>query len=164
MHADVGFMRRALRLARQGSPAPNPHVGAVVVQHGRVVGQGHHERAGGPHAEVVALAVAGERAQGATLYVTLEPCNHHGRTPPCVGAVLGAGIQRVVIGCADPNPRVAGGGAAALLRAGVQVECIQHVACGAAAAALIRPWLDTLREPQLEARERAETGCARRTG
>jgi pyrimidine deaminase RibD-like protein len=109
-------MRHALAQGRHGKPAPNPHVGAVVVRHGRLVGEGHHERAGGPHAEVVALQRAGELARGATLYVTLEPCNHHGRTPPCVGAVLRAGVRRVVIGCADPNPFVSGGGVEALRR------------------------------------------------
>jgi diaminohydroxyphosphoribosylaminopyrimidine deaminase/5-amino-6-(5-phosphoribosylamino)uracil reductase len=125
---DRAFMRLALSVARRGSPAPNPHVGAVAVHRGLVVGSGHHERAGGAHAEVMALREAGVRARGATLYVTLEPCNHHGRTPPCVDAVLRAGIVRVLIGCADPNPLVRGGGAARLRRAGVLVE--------------FGPWLD----------------------
>jgi diaminohydroxyphosphoribosylaminopyrimidine deaminase/5-amino-6-(5-phosphoribosylamino)uracil reductase len=120
--ADRAFMRLALSLARRGSPAPNPHVGAVVVHQGLVVGSGHHERAGGAHAEAVALGEAGVRARGATLYVTLEPCNHHGRTPPCVDAVLRAGIVRVLIGCPDPNPLVRGGGASRLDWAGVLVE------------------------------------------
>jgi diaminohydroxyphosphoribosylaminopyrimidine deaminase/5-amino-6-(5-phosphoribosylamino)uracil reductase len=139
---DVSFMRRALRLARLGAPAPNPHVGAIVVQHGMIVGEGHHERAGAAHAEAAALAGAGERARGATLYVTLEPCNHHGRTPPCVDAVLRSGVRRVVIGCRDPNPHVAGGGADALLRAGVQVEYCS--ACLEEATALIAAWRATL--------------------
>jgi diaminohydroxyphosphoribosylaminopyrimidine deaminase/5-amino-6-(5-phosphoribosylamino)uracil reductase len=120
--ADRAFMRLALSLAERGSPAPNPHVGALVVQRGIVVGSGHHERAGGAHAEVMALCEAGVRARGATLYVTLEPCNHHGRTPPCVDAVLRAGIVRVLIGCPDPNPLVRGGGAARLGGTGVLVE------------------------------------------
>jgi diaminohydroxyphosphoribosylaminopyrimidine deaminase/5-amino-6-(5-phosphoribosylamino)uracil reductase len=119
---DRAFMRGALSLAQRGSPAPNPHVGAVVVRGGLVVGSGHHERAGGAHAEVIAVREAGARARGATLYVTLEPCNHHGRTPPCVDAVLRAGIVRILIGCPDPNPLVRGGGAARLTRAGVLVE------------------------------------------
>jgi diaminohydroxyphosphoribosylaminopyrimidine deaminase / 5-amino-6-(5-phosphoribosylamino)uracil reductase len=138
---DATFMQRALSLARQGAPAPNPHVGAVVVRHERVVGEGHHERAGGAHAEVVALERAGELARGATLYVTLEPCNHQGRTPPCVDALLRSGIARVVIGCADPNPFVSGGGAEGLRRAGIQVE---YGPCNAEALDLIEPWRATL--------------------
>ena len=137
MADDAAFMRRALALGRRGKPAPNPHVGAVVVRHGHVVGEGHHERAGGPHAELVALERAGELARGATLYVTLEPCNHHGRTPPCVGALLRSGVTRVVIGCADPNPFVRGGGIEALRRAGIVVEVgIESLA----ALALIESW------------------------
>jgi diaminohydroxyphosphoribosylaminopyrimidine deaminase/5-amino-6-(5-phosphoribosylamino)uracil reductase len=119
--ADAAFMRLALELARQGTPAPNPHVGAVVVQRGEIVGVGHHERAGADHAETLAIIRAAALARDATLYVTLEPCNHHGRTPPCVDAILKSGIRRVVIGCPDPNPHVKGGGAEALRRAGVEV-------------------------------------------
>lgn len=121
---DVRFMRRAVALARKGlgRTSPNPPVGAVVVARGRAVGEGWHRRAGAAHAEVEALRNAGGRARGATLYVTLEPCNHHGRTPPCVDAVLAAGIRRVVYGARDPNPRVRGGGTARLRRAGVAVE------------------------------------------
>jgi diaminohydroxyphosphoribosylaminopyrimidine deaminase/5-amino-6-(5-phosphoribosylamino)uracil reductase len=116
-------MRLALRLGRKGlgRTSPNPPVGAVVVKNGRVVGKGYHRRAGSPHAEVEAIADAGTRARGATLYVTLEPCNHTGRTPPCTDAVLAAGISRVVVGCADPNPEVAGGGTRRLRRRGVDV-------------------------------------------
>jgi diaminohydroxyphosphoribosylaminopyrimidine deaminase/5-amino-6-(5-phosphoribosylamino)uracil reductase len=136
--SDDVFMRIALQLARQGSPAPNPPVGAVVARGGEIVGVGHHERAGAAHAEALALARAGERARGATLFVTLEPCNHHGRTPPCVDAVLASGVRRVVIGCADPNPHVLGGGAEALRRAGVEV-CYAD-ATAAEAVALIAPW------------------------
>jgi diaminohydroxyphosphoribosylaminopyrimidine deaminase/5-amino-6-(5-phosphoribosylamino)uracil reductase len=139
---DVSFMRQALRLARLGTPAPNPPVGAVVVRHGAIVGEGHHEQAGAAHAEAAALASAGERARGATLYVTLEPCNHHGRTPPCVDAVLRSGVGRVVIGCPDPNPHVKGGGAEALRRAGLQVEYCS--ACLEEATALIAAWSATL--------------------
>ncbi|MDX6512396.1 MAG: diaminohydroxyphosphoribosylaminopyrimidine deaminase, partial [Gaiellaceae bacterium] len=106
------FLERALELAERGrgTTQPNPVVGAVVVRDGEVVGEGWHERAGGPHAEVVALEAAGERARGATMYVTLEPCSHHGRTPPCADAVIAAGIQRVVAGQDDPNPEVDGSG------------------------------------------------------
>ena len=121
---DATFMRRALELAgrARGLTSPNPMVGAVVVRDGEVVGEGFHARAGAPHAEIVALARAGARARGATLYVTLEPCNHAGRTPPCAPAVLAAGVTRVVAALADPNPFVAGGGARALREAGVSVE------------------------------------------
>jgi diaminohydroxyphosphoribosylaminopyrimidine deaminase/5-amino-6-(5-phosphoribosylamino)uracil reductase len=117
------LMRRALELAERGRglTSPNPLVGAVVVCNGEIVGEGFHERAGGPHAEVVALQAAGGRARGATLYVTLEPCNHTGRTPPCVPAIFAAGITRVVAAVADPNPRVVGGGVAALRERGVAV-------------------------------------------
>jgi diaminohydroxyphosphoribosylaminopyrimidine deaminase/5-amino-6-(5-phosphoribosylamino)uracil reductase len=116
-------MRAALRLARRalGRTSPNPPVGALVVRRGRVVGRGFTRPAGGPHAEVVALRAAGRRARGGTLYVTLEPCAHHGRTPPCVDAVRASGIARVVIGCRDPNPRVRGDGAGLLRRAGADV-------------------------------------------
>ena len=123
MSDDQAFMAQALDLALRGRglTSPNPVVGALVVEAGAVVGQGYHRRAGEAHAEVLALAEAGPRARGATLYVTLEPCNHHGRTKPCVDAVLAAGIRRVVIAVADPNPRVRGGGASALRAAGVEV-------------------------------------------
>lgn len=117
---DRRMMGRALRLARRGHPSPNPHVGAVVVREGQVVGRGHHERAGMPHAEVVALQAAGERARGATLYVTFEPCNHFGRTGPCTTAILEAGVARVVVGCADPAPHVPGA-AERLRSAGIDV-------------------------------------------
>ncbi len=108
---DRTFMRLALAEAGKGCgrTAPNPCVGAVIVKDGRVVGRGYHKKAGTPHAEIHALAVAGEEARGATMYVTLEPCNHTGRTPPCSHAVAGAGIARVVIGLRDPNPKASGG-------------------------------------------------------
>ncbi|HEY0996519.1 MAG TPA: bifunctional diaminohydroxyphosphoribosylaminopyrimidine deaminase/5-amino-6-(5-phosphoribosylamino)uracil reductase RibD [Gemmatimonadaceae bacterium] len=117
---DRAFMRRALTLAARGwgTTAPNPMVGAVVVQGDEIVGEGWHERYGGPHAEVHALAQAGERARGATLYVTLEPCAHVGRTPPCTDAVIAAGIARVVAATRDPNPEAAGG-LERLARAGI---------------------------------------------
>jgi diaminohydroxyphosphoribosylaminopyrimidine deaminase/5-amino-6-(5-phosphoribosylamino)uracil reductase len=116
-------LARALELAERGrgTTHPNPVVGAVVVHGGRVVGEGWHERKGGPHAEVLALQAAGERARGATLYVTMEPCNHHGSTPPCTEAVLAAGIARVVAGSLDPNEE-ATGGLAVLRERGLQVE------------------------------------------
>ena len=119
---DQFFMKKALHLAAKGAgrTSPNPLVGAVLVKDGAVVGQGFHEALGGPHAEVNAIADAGGAATGATLYVTLEPCNHHGLTPPCTRAVLDAGISRVVCGMRDPNPDVAGGGAAHLSGMGVE--------------------------------------------
>lgn len=115
-------MRRALVLARRGwgRTAPNPLVGAVVVRDGVIVGEGYHTEYGGPHAEVMALAKAGERARGADLYVTLEPCAHHGKTPPCTDALIAAGVRRVIYAVPDPNP-VAGGGAARLRAAGIAV-------------------------------------------
>ncbi len=118
------LMRRALELAQQGryGASPNPMVGAVVLDSdGNVVGEGTHRRCGSEHAEVVALAAAGPRAVGGTLVVTLEPCVHHGRTAPCVDAVLAAGIRRVVMGTRDPNPLVNGAGVAALAQGGVEV-------------------------------------------
>ena len=116
-------MRRALSLAHTGwgQTAPNPLVGAVIVRDGVVVGEGAHQRFGGPHAEVAALAMAGTRARAATLFVTLEPCNHHGKTPPCVDSLVAAGVARVVVAMRDPNP-VASGGADRLRAAGITVE------------------------------------------
>ncbi len=137
---ELGWMTMALAEAEKGrgSVEPNPMVGAVVVRQGRVVGRGHHARFGGPHAEVMALQDAGEAAQGATLYVTLEPCCHHGKTPPCTDAILAAGLARVVAAIRDPFPRVDGGGLAILRSAGVPVE----LGLGsAAAAALNAPYL-----------------------
>jgi len=121
---DLHYMRLALQLAvkGQGRTSPNPCVGAVIVLGDQVVGQGYHQKAGTPHAEVHALADAGEKAAGSTLYVTLEPCNHTGRTPPCTEAILGAGIARVVVGMLDPNPTVDGGGCNFLTVNGVDVE------------------------------------------
>ncbi|MDX2098463.1 MAG: bifunctional diaminohydroxyphosphoribosylaminopyrimidine deaminase/5-amino-6-(5-phosphoribosylamino)uracil reductase RibD [Leptolyngbyaceae cyanobacterium bins.59] len=120
---DRTYMQRCLELARKalGRTAPNPLVGSVVVQDGVVVGEGFHPAAGQPHAEVFALRAAGDRAQGATLYVNLEPCNHYGRTPPCSEAVIAAGVSKVVVGMVDPNPVVAGGGIARLRAAGIEV-------------------------------------------
>lgn len=120
---DRYYMQLALELAVQGRgrTSPNPMVGAVVVRDGHVVGRGYHARAGAPHAEIGALEEAGEQARGATLYVTLEPCCHHGRTGPCTEAVIAAGISRVVMAMEDPNPRVSGQGAQRLQAAGIEV-------------------------------------------
>jgi diaminohydroxyphosphoribosylaminopyrimidine deaminase/5-amino-6-(5-phosphoribosylamino)uracil reductase len=122
--ADHEFMGQALALAGRGlyTSTPNPRVGCVVVREGAVVGTGWHEKAGLEHAEVLALKAAGERARGATLYLNLEPCSHHGRTPPCVDAVIAAGIKRMVAAVQDPNPKVAGSGFAKLRAAGIAVE------------------------------------------
>ncbi len=121
---DIRWMARALALAARGRgmTSPNPMVGAVVVRDGALLAERFHERAGAPHAEAAALEAAGPAARGATLYVTLEPCNHVGRTPPCVAAILRAGVRRVVAAVRDPNPRVTGGGAGALAAAGVEVS------------------------------------------
>ena len=125
---DLRMMDRALSLAARGHPSPNPHVGAVLVRGGEILAEGHHERAGEAHAEVAALAQVGFSAPGATLYVTLEPCSHQGRTGPCWIRIVEAGIERVVIGCRDPVVAHAGG--AALLRArGVKTEIgVRHQA------------------------------------
>jgi diaminohydroxyphosphoribosylaminopyrimidine deaminase/5-amino-6-(5-phosphoribosylamino)uracil reductase len=121
---DAAFMARALELARLGlfTTDPNPRVGCVIAAGEVVVGEGWHRRAGGPHAEVIALEAAGSAARGATAYVTLEPCSHHGRTPPCADALITAGIGRVVYALRDPNPKVDGGGVARLAAAGIPVE------------------------------------------
>ena len=122
--ADRLHMAEALRLAEKGlwTTTPNPRVGCVIVNNGKVVGGGWHEKAGGPHAETIALAEAGARAAGATIYVTLEPCSHHGRTPPCADALIAAKPARVVAAMQDPNPEVAGAGFARLKAAGIAVE------------------------------------------
>lgn len=123
--ADCEHMARALALAERGlfTAAPNPRVGCVLVRDGRIVGEGWHERAGEPHAEVNALRAAGAAARGATAYVTLEPCSHHGRTPPCTDALVAAGVRRVVAAMQDPNPRVSGRGFAQLAAAGIETAC-----------------------------------------
>ncbi len=135
--ADTAFMQHAIEAGRAGDPSPNPHVGAVVVQGQKIVGVGHHERAGERHAEVTALANAGASAVNADLYVTLEPCNHFGRTPPCTRAIIDAGIRRVFVGTADPNPHVEGGGIDALRKEGIEVvEGVSTTEC----EALLAPW------------------------
>lgn len=127
---DAKFMRRALTLARKGlgRTSPNPPVGAVIVKGGRIIGQGYHKKAGENHAEVNAINAVKEDSSGSTLYVTLEPCNHYGRTPPCTQAILRAGIKRVIIGTSDPNPKVAGGGSDYLTENGVEVDsgCLEE--------------------------------------
>ena len=121
---DRRFMAEALRLARLGlySTPPNPRVGCVIVKDGDIIGCGFHRRAGAAHAEIAALADARQPVAGATLYVTLEPCSHHGRTPPCAEARVAAGVARVVIASEDPNPLVAGRGVQRLREAGISVE------------------------------------------
>ncbi|HUX25232.1 MAG TPA: bifunctional diaminohydroxyphosphoribosylaminopyrimidine deaminase/5-amino-6-(5-phosphoribosylamino)uracil reductase RibD [Burkholderiales bacterium] len=121
---DQRYMAEALRLAEKGlyTATPNPRVGCVIVRDGEAVGTGWHEKTGGPHAEIVALGAAGARARGATAYVSLEPCSHHGRTPPCVDALIEAGIARVVAAMQDPNSKVAGSGFARLRAAGIEVQ------------------------------------------
>ena len=129
---DHRWMQRCLEIARlaAGQTAPNPMVGSIVLQSGLVVGEGFHPGAGQPHAEVFALRQAQNQAQGATLYVNLEPCNHYGRTPPCTEAIIQAGIRQVVVGMIDPDPRVAGGGVKRLQQAGIQVVVgIEQTAC-----------------------------------
>lgn len=122
---DREYMARAIVLAARGlhTTDPNPRVGCVLVREGRIVGEGWHERAGGPHAEVMALRAAGGEARGATAYVSLEPCRHQGRTPPCTQALIEAGVARVVAAMQDPDPRTAGGGLAALRAAGIETSC-----------------------------------------
>ena len=147
---DRRHMARALELAERGlyTTTPNPRVGCVIMREGSIVGEGWHERAGGPHAEVNALMMAGGAARGATAYVSLEPCAHHGRTPPCAAALISAGVARVVAALRDPNPEVAGKGFAMLEQSGIAVECglledearelnigfVQRMTCG-------RPWV-----------------------
>jgi diaminohydroxyphosphoribosylaminopyrimidine deaminase/5-amino-6-(5-phosphoribosylamino)uracil reductase len=163
-------MRLAVRWGWRGAGAtrPNPPVGAVVVRGGQVVGAGYHRQAGLPHAEVEALQAAGPRARGATLYVTLEPCTHHGRTPPCTEAILQAGIRRVVYGVEDPNPRVAGGGAEKLRAAGLEVlGGVELEACAALIAPFRkfvltgRPWVTLKLAASLDGRVATATGASR---
>ncbi len=164
---DQHFMRLALREARKGigRTSPNPYVGAVVVKNDQVVAKGYHHRAGTPHAEVHALEAAGAEALGATLYVTLEPCNHQGRTPPCTEKILTTGVRRLVVGMDDPNPLVKGGGNAYLQNRGLEVvsgvlsdECralnrpfIKHITTG-------RPWVIMKSGQSLDGRIATRTG------
>jgi len=150
--ADERYMSRALELAEQGRGAvePNPMVGCVIVRDGKVIGEGFHQRFGGPHSEIEALQNTGERAsaRGATVYVTLEPCCHQGKTGPCTAALIDAGVTRVVVGCEDPNPQVAGQGIAALRAAGIDVQvgvledkAVQLIAPFAKLQTTGRPWV-----------------------
>lgn len=123
-NADQKYMKRALELAKlgEGSTSPNPMVGAVVVKDGEIVGEGYHQKYGGPHAEVFALEEAGEKAVGADIYVTLEPCSHYGKTPPCAQKLIDSGIKRTFVALVDPNPEVAGRGVKMLREAGIEVK------------------------------------------
>jgi diaminohydroxyphosphoribosylaminopyrimidine deaminase/5-amino-6-(5-phosphoribosylamino)uracil reductase len=122
MSSDIEYMQRAIRLARRGSYTtdPNPNVGCVIVKHGEIVGEGWHHRAGQAHAEINALKQAGDMARGATVYVTLEPCSHTGKTPPCANALVDAGVKKVIAAMSDPNPLVAGSGLKKLQDAGIE--------------------------------------------
>ncbi len=136
------FFEQALLEAQKGLGAthPNPPVGAVIVKDGQVIATGYHPKAGELHAEAKALKVAGEHAKGSTLYVTLEPCNHFGRTPPCAQAIIQAGVKKVIFGASDPNPKVEGGGAQALKAAGIEVEQVGDPQELAWAQSLIQPF------------------------
>ncbi|UCH79328.1 MAG: bifunctional diaminohydroxyphosphoribosylaminopyrimidine deaminase/5-amino-6-(5-phosphoribosylamino)uracil reductase RibD, partial [Candidatus Coatesbacteria bacterium] len=162
-------MAEALRLGRlrKGRTAPNPAVGCVLVAGKRIVERGYHRRAGEAHAEIAALAAAGARARGATMYVTLEPCVTAGRTPPCVPQIVAAGVARVVIGTLDPHPRVAGKGAAALRRAGVAVgvglrerEARHLVEDYAKTLATGRPWVTAKFAASLDGKIATHTGAS----
>lgn len=140
---DENFMRRAIQLANQaiGKTSPNPLVGCVIVKDNEIIGEGFHHKAGTPHAEVHALKQAGEKTEGATAYVSLEPCSHFGRTPPCADALIKAKIGRVVIGMKDPNPRVSGAGINHLRKAGIQVDV---GLCASEAEKLNQPFLKAI--------------------
>ncbi|EPF81614.1 riboflavin biosynthesis protein RibD [Acinetobacter rudis CIP 110305] len=142
---DQYWMQHAISLAQRGiyTTRPNPNVGCVIVKDGQLLGEGFHPQAGQPHAEVFALNQAGSNSHGATAYVTLEPCAHYGRTPPCALALSKSGVSRVVIACLDPNPLVAGKGVEILTQAGIQVE---HGVCETQAAALNRGFLKSMAE------------------
>ena len=167
---DRTAMQRALELAARGlaSTHPNPRVGCVIARSGRIVGEGWHARAGEAHAEVLALAAAGSQAAGATVYVTLEPCNHHGRTPPCVDGLLAARVARVVYAVADPNPRVEGRGAARLEGAGVSVaaglmaaEATELNAGFLKRMRTARPWVRVKLAMSLDGRTALASGASR---
>jgi len=167
---DAHFMRLAVQLGRKGlgRTSPNPPVGAVVVAGGRIVGRGYHHGPGKFHGEIEALRDAGARARGATLYVSLEPCNHHGRTPPCTEAILTAGVRRVVFGVRDPNPHVRGGGAARLRRRGVAVDsgieahaCAELIAGFLTVARLRRPLVALKLAGTLDGRIATASGASR---
>ena len=125
---DHDLMGVALDLGARGEPSPNPHVGCVIADGRNIISHTFHQAAGMDHAEIAALKAAGDAARGKTLYVTLEPCNHEGRTPPCVDAIIDAGIAKVVVGCRDPNPTVQGGGIERLQAAGLEVQSVSSAA------------------------------------
>lgn len=163
-------MARALELAERGlyTTTPNPRVGCVIVKGGEIVGEGWHERAGGPHAEAIALAAAGPRARGATAYVTLEPCAHHGRTPPCAEALVNAGIGRVVAAMSDPNPLVSGKGLDRLRAAGLDVQAglmetqARELNCGfVSRMSRGRPWIRVKVAASLDGRTALANGRSR---
>jgi diaminohydroxyphosphoribosylaminopyrimidine deaminase/5-amino-6-(5-phosphoribosylamino)uracil reductase len=167
---DRRYMARALELARhgEGRVEPNPMVGCVIVRDGRVVGEGWHQRFGGPHAEIEALRAAGDAARGATVYVTLEPCAHMGKTPPCTAALVAAGVARVVAGCRDPHPRVDGRGLAELERSGVDVTvgvledaATDLIAPFAKLAANGRPWVIAKWAMTIDGKLATRTGASR---
>lgn len=167
--SDHLHMAHALRLAARGlyTTSPNPRVGCVIVREGQVVGEGWHERAGEPHAEVHALRDAAERARGATAYVTLEPCSHYGRTPPCAGALVNAGIERVVAAMQDPNPLVAGKGLALLQAQGIAVASglMEPQACDLNPGFISRmerqrPWVRAKIAASLDGRTALENGVS----
>lgn len=167
--ADHEFMARALRLAELGlfSTSPNPRVGCVIVKDGRVIGEGWHLRAGEAHAEINALQAAGEAASGATAYVTLEPCSHHGRTPPCADALVAAKVGRVVAAMQDPNPQVAGEGLAQIRQAGIRTDCgllageAQELNIGFVARMTRgRPWLRMKLATSLDGKTALENGVS----
>jgi diaminohydroxyphosphoribosylaminopyrimidine deaminase/5-amino-6-(5-phosphoribosylamino)uracil reductase len=162
-------MALALEQARLGfgRTAPNPAVGCVLVRDGQAVGRGWHRRAGLPHAEVEALRDAGAAARGATAYVTLEPCSHHGRTPPCADALIEAGVARVVAGLRDPNPQVAGRGISRLRRAGIEVrvgvgrsDCLDAIRGFASLVTRARPWVELKLAASLDGRLAARGGAS----
>lgn len=167
---DERAMRRALALAARGleTTDPNPRVGCVIAHDEEIIGEGWHVRAGEAHAEIVALRQAGERAAGATAFVTLEPCCHHGRTPPCTEAFIEARLARVVFAAGDPNPRVSGGGAARLAAAGIKVESglLEHEAATLNAGFLQRmrigrPWVRLKTAASLDGRTALASGQSR---
>lgn len=167
MDVQQQLMSQALEQARKGEgrTRPNPPVGAILVKDGEIVGRGYHPAAGEPHAEVFALREAGSRAEGADLYVTLEPCNHHGRTGPCSEAVINAGVKRVFVGCSDPNPQVSGGGCAVLQNQGLEVtcgiledECLRLIAPFAKLAATGRPFVTLKSAMTLDGNTATSTG------
>lgn len=167
--ADAAFMFQALQLAERGlyTTSPNPRVGCVIVRDDKIVSSGWHEKAGQPHAEINALTIAGDAARGATAYITLEPCSHHGRTPPCVDALIRAGIARAVIAMEDPNPRVLGLGCSRLKQAGISVDTgLLQAQARALNAGFVKrmqqgiPWLRLKIAASLDGKTALNNGCS----